>query len=812
MSSDLLADGEPTKLEQLAQLAAPELPPRRTFDRMPPEPEGGADWKRRLTALLRYKWLVIAGTALGTAAGVGATRILKPEYRAQATIWIQATDRRGIDEGPIRSGQLLESSAWVELLKSWVVLDEVVRELRLYLHPGSPNDTVALASFRLKESFRPGAYRLEADERGRNFTLSLAQGQTLQQGAVGDSVGVGLGFIWVPPVEVLSPKSAIEFSVAPPREAAQGLAQSLRAQIDLNGNFLRIELIGSDPPRITGIVNAIVKRYVEVAARLKREKLTERSKILNEQLRYAERNLSAAEIALETFRVRTITLPADRGNPVTPGLVRTNDPVFMNFFEMKIEREQLRRDREAIERAMAQLPDSGRSGTALEVIGSVQRSSELRQALQELTSKQADLRALRYRYTDEHPPVQRLLGEIATLERKTIPVLTTTLVAEIRAREVELDERIAASSRDLRQIPPRAIEEARLRRDVASAENLHTVLQQRYEEARLAEASSIPDVRILDVAVVPQRPIRNTAPRLILMGFLAGLGLTVVGAILLDRVDPRLRYPEQVTREMGLAILGAVPHVKGHNGFSGEDAAHVIEALRSIRLSLVHAYGAAGPLLVTITSPGSGDGKSFIASNLALAFADNGHRTLLIDGDLRRGTLHRLLNASRKPGLIDFLAGNASRDEIVQATDYSSLWFIGCGTRTQAGPELLGSAGMSQLVTSLRTSYGVILVDSPPLGAGVDPFLLGTVTGNLLLVLRTGFTNRQLTEAKLDVLDRLPIRILGTVLNDVHPGRAYRYYGYAIRGYASEEEEGSGAARTGGGGDATSATRRLVHG
>jgi Mrp family chromosome partitioning ATPase len=99
---------------------------------------------------------------------------------------------------------------------------------------------------------------------------------------------------------------------------------------------------------------------------------------------------------------------------------------------------------------------------------------------------------------------------------------------------------------------------------------------------------------------------------------------------------------------------------------------------------------------------------------------------------------------------------------------------------------------MAQLMATLRSSYDVILVDSPPLGAGVDPFVLGTLTGHMMLVLRTGVTDREYTEAKLDMLDRLPVRVLGAVLNDVRAGDAYGYYAYYtyLPGYEATDERG----------------------
>ena len=776
-----------------APSVAPPFPPRRAAASVAAD-EAGLDWRRIASALWHFKWVVLLASVLGVGVAVTATRILRPVYVAQATVWIDAPDRRDTDRrGPIRPGGLLDSDAWIDLLRSYVVLDHVVREQRLYLELRSADDTARFAGFGVTEAFRPGDYRLRVDDAGGSYVLTAVDGPELERGMVGDSVGGRLGFLWKPAPGALAAGRTVEFTLATPRDAARRLGQQLQIQMDLNGNFLKVELRGAVPGQIAAVLNTLTERYVHVAADLKRQKLTELMKILDDQLDYAQRNLDDAETALRNYRVQTITLPSDRSAAAAGG-GEGRDPALTSFFEMQLEREQLRRDREAIGRIIAQAADSGLAADALSAIGAVARGSELSQVLQELAVKQADLRSLRSRYADAYPPVQRLVAEIAELERRTIPDLARASVAQIAMRERQLSREVDATSRDLRQIPPRAIEEARLRRGVMLAEEFFNNVQGRYTEARLAaEASGVPDVRVLDPAIAPQRPVKNTTPGLLLMGLLGGLGLGLVGAILLDRLDPRVRYPAQVSQELGLPILGAVPHLRGT-----DEPAEVVEALRGVCLNLVHAYGAAGPLLVTITSPGPGDGKSFLAANLALSFADGGHRTLLVDGDIRRGVLHRRFKVSRQPGLTDFLREDAAREQIVQATTYPWLYMVGCGTRTHRAPELLGSPAMGQLLTALRSAYDVILIDSPPLGAGVDPFILGTATGNVLLVLRTGYSHREVTGAKLEVLDRLPIRTLGAVLNDVPRGAGSYYYyapySYYLPGYeAVDEDDGRGA-------------------
>jgi receptor protein-tyrosine kinase len=249
-----------------------------------------------------------------------------------------------------------------------------------------------------------------------------------------------------------------------------------------------------------------------------------------------------------------------------------------------------------------------------------------------------------------------------------------------------------------------------------------------------------------------------------------------------DRLNPKLVYPEQVTGGLGLPMLGAIPRARQHLQSGVGSAAHLVEAFRSLRLNLMHATGSAGSRALTISSPGSGEGKSFITVNLALSFAEQGHRTLLIDGDLRRGTLHHLLGVNRKPGLTDFLQGSVQASQIVQATAYPHLHVICSGTRTTAGPELLGSETMAELLAELRSEYAVILVDSPPMGACVDPLVLATLTRDMLMVVRTDVTNRSMAESNLAMLDRLPIRVLGAVVNGTVPNGLYSAYEY-LPGY-----------------------------
>jgi capsular exopolysaccharide synthesis family protein len=752
---------------------------------------GGIEVGRIINALLRFKWLIALGFVLGVGAAYGAYRLVEPEYRVEGAIWVNVEDPRSADAGPIAQAGLLEATAWLDLLESYAVLDPVVLEERLFIDT-QPANRGLFFNFSLDDRFAPGGFVLEVTDDGQAWTLVTDDGRQLDAGVPGDPIGRDLGFRWAPPRGAMAAGMSVRFDVIQPRDAAAELSEQLQSSMDRQGNFIRLSLDGTEPERVASILQSVMERHVSVAADLKKAELDELTVILEEQLSAVQRELERAENDLESFRIQTITLPTEESAPIAPGIEQTRGPVFADYFNRRMELEEVTRDIERLNALLDSIPEDGIRVESFELIPAAQTSSQLQGALTELTQKRAELRSLLQRYTEDYQPVIDLRQDIRNLEMVSLPALTTSLVAELEEVQRNLRDLLNQRSGELQEIPPRAIEEARLERRVAIADRLYVDLRQRYETASLASASSIPDVRILDNAQVPTIPSSDPRLRFAVMAFAALFGLGIAGAVLLDHFDPRLRYLSDVSEGLGMEILGMVPRLRTGRA---DNSQRVFEAFRDIRMRVDFAHGTTRPVLLSITSPETEEGKTFVSANLAIAFSQLGHRTLVIDGDTRRGDLHELFDRERKPGLTDVLEGTVA-ESAIRATDYPNLSFLPCGSRRSASPEMLSSSRMQQTLASYKPRFDVIIVDCPPMAAGSDAFVLGAHTGNLVVVMRSGSTNKDLTRAKMEIFLRLPVRVLGGVLNDLSDkdaGVGYdRHYGYYLADYAPGADEYDG--------------------
>lgn len=792
---NLMSADYPIVASPAGPLAGAQVPRQAAWAPEPPEAdsEGTPQVARLLGAIARYKWLTLGLAILGGIVGALATRFVQPTFEARAKVWIMSPKPTNGPQptGPIRAEELLPQTSWAELFQSFAIMDSVVAKRGLAATPEDPKDRPTFVRFATAERPIVGDYTLKIDAKGQRYTLSRkTDGAVVDTGTVGDSIGRAVGFRWAPTPRMLKPGHDYNFNVVTPRDASTALLAKLKPppMVAPNSNFMSVTLIDNDAVEAAATLNTWLTEFDSTALWLKRRNVSEYSKLLEVQRQYANERLKDAELRLEGFRTRAITLPSE-ATIVTPGLMETRDPVFRSFFEKKLESSDLKQYSEALARALTAGPAAPEAISAIPNLLSQPGAKELALQLDELSKRQQELREAQRVYTDEFSKVKELQKQISDLRTRTIPSAGRNLLAQLRTRENSLNSQIAATSEEIRTIPTRSIEEQRLRREQAMYEGMYTNLSARYADARLAESSAMPDITILDRASPANGVVTFQNLKIIGTAILIALGLGLGLSVMLDRLDHKFRHLAQVNADLGLAVLGTVPKIaQPPRRAKPEDAAEVIESFRGIRLRLQYAFTTTQPLVCGVTSPEQGDGKSLVASNLALAFAEAGYRTLLIDADTRRGALHEVFGAQRRPGLIEVLSGEVQRAEVMHPTSQERLTLLPCGGRRTTNPELIASAALPTLLRELVREYSVIIVDGPPLSAGIDAFAIGAACENTLMILRHSKTDMRMAKTKLGLLRRLPLRTVGVVLNDVKSMGDYKYYGYDATYRALPEE------------------------
>jgi succinoglycan biosynthesis transport protein ExoP len=752
---------------------------------------------RYLAAVKRVKWLVLLLTLAGLGGGYLMTRFRPQTYVVRARLQI----------APSTEGASYANEQWKQYFVSYVIIEPVVLARRLFikgpkrvgapplpLGPSGPAAALFNGLTVTPERYATGTYRLKISDDGKTWELTNVTSGAKDRGAVGDSVGRAFGFRWVPLVESRWRGQTFEFDVVTSREAADEIKGKLNIGLArFAPRFMDLSLDGQEAGSTAGILNDLMQQFVTQAAMTKSRDLTRSAHVLDSQLTQQNLKLQEYQRALQTYRTHIITLPHEE-LPVAPGLDQTSPTGYTAYLMKTQQLEALKRDRRELFLALAKDTAGEPVVDQLTMIPATKASPELSAVVMELMKSEQELRQNRMRYQDAYKGAEidmpRLIQHVHDLRMTTIPTAVHAVVRNLNDAIARTDSEVQAGGHELESIPSRSIEESDLRRKEMLQEKIVDGLMVKWQEATTRDASALPDVTVLDPAVAPLNPNANRSAILIAIGALAGLGSGLALALLLDVTDKRVRYADQVSSGLGLTILGVIPEIRGAKGEqpSAEEAAQVIEAFRTVRLNLAHTVSQ-DRMTLTVSSPSPGDGKSLVASNLSLSFAESGYRTLLIDGDTRRGELHRTFGVERRPGLLDYLVGELSVDALLRPSTHPHLQLITSGSRKRNAPELLGTARMRELVELMHERFDVVIIDSPPMGAGIDAFVLGTITGNLMLVLRAGSTERDLAEAKLQIVDQLPIRLTGAVLNDVRASmNDYKYYSYSY-GYGAVDEE-----------------------
>jgi capsular exopolysaccharide synthesis family protein len=360
-----------------------------------------------------------------------------------------------------------------------------------------------------------------------------------------------------------------------------------------------------------------------------------------------------------------------------------------------------------------------------------------------------------------------------------------------------LTSQLAAAREKADRLLPREVQLTALTTKRDSAKKLLQTMEDKLQDLVLREKQWRPSARVFEYAQVPAAPIKPRTRAILVMAVMIGIALGLALAFLLEALDDRITTPEQVERELGLPVMGFLPLIPSRHSLlmtALPPRSPIAEGYRALRSSISFASVDHPLRTIMVSSSDQSEGKSLTSLNLAIAMALEGRRVILVDADLRRPSLHRLLDMGMSPGLTDVLRGHC---ELAQALrpfpGLPTLNVITCGERPPNPAEMLNSQQMAELIAFLAEEVDTVIFDCPPVLPVTDATLLSTKVDGVLLVAALGKARRPGLVYTKEQFVRARARLVGLVFNKVN-GSLSGFYPYYDRGYYEEDRRG-GATR-----------------
>ena len=420
----------------------------------------------------------------------------------------------------------------------------------------------------------------------------------------------------------------------------------------------------------------------------------------------------------------------------------------------------------------------------------------------------AEQSELSRKYGPDHPRMMQLNNELGATRSKLAVEMSQVVQAikneynMAKAQEENLKKALEAQKSDTQDMSDRNIQYRVLLRDVETNRALYENMLKSLKATTATENLPVINIRIVYPATVPGAPVSPNKPRSLTIAAALGLALSFGLALGLEGLDTTLKTPAEAEDWLQIPNLAMIPHLEFPSGQSdGEEIPPLLvnsnenqaasESYRGLRTSILFSSPDQSPRVLLVTSAMPLEGKSLTASNLAAVMAKAEQDVLLVDADMRRPTLHKLLQVPAEPGLSNFLVGEVDELPLV-ATTVPNLFLVPCGEIPPHPSELLGSDRMTKFLDLAQGRFGRIIIDSPPIMSVTDAVILGTRVDGVLLVIKAETTPRKaIAEARDQLLD-VNAHILGTVLNDVsikRPGYFYSHYAYRDSSYYTSPDD-----------------------
>jgi len=597
-------------------------------------------------------------------------------------------------------------------------------------------------------------------------------------------------------------------NMKPPPELASFLA-SLGVKRVPNSRLMDVSFESTSPLLAAQIVNAHIKNFIEQNFQSRYEATTRASTWLTDQLNELKIRVEKAEDARITYeRQNQIwALDGDKQNVTTQRMADLNKEL------TDVQSERMRKQ---------SLFEFAKAGD-MDSVPQIRDNPVVQDLFRKRTETYSQYTDALSQYGPNFPKVQRLQSQVkeieaaADKEKKSVIARLESEYREALQREQLLTQALDQQKAEVNQMSERMVQYSILKREAEANKALYDGLLTKLKEAGISAGLRSSNIRVVDPAMVPTSPARPAKTRNIVFAFLIGLVGGIGLALLREYMDNTIKSPDDIETLARLPSLAVVPAftelnrgrlrvklLKGASTNGHEKRIELVaqhlpksqmsEAFRALRTALLLSQADHPPQVVLVTSALPREGKTTAAANLAVTLAQLGDRTLLIDADLRKPGIGRLLNlgTGKYAGLSSYLAGVSSLDLVtIQHPAIPNLSAIPTGPLPPNPADLLSSEKLVDAIAELRTKFKFIVIDSPPIMAATDAVILSVKADGVLLVVRSGETPKEAFTRTCDLLLSVKCHLLGVVLNAVDPTApdyyySYRYYPYS-QGYGPQE-------------------------
>ena len=595
------------------------------------------------------------------------------------------------------------------------------------------------------------------------------------------------------------------------------LKKALEASVGKKDDIISVSFDSPYPAEAAQLVNAVVDSYITYHATRKRSTAGEVLKILQTEKIKRDEEFQQKLTAMMDFKKENVALAFEsrQGNIVIERLARLSSVLTeaqLATIESKFAYESTK-EMVSDPAKLKQFMEAQRAKGIYIATGS--EKAALKSKLGQLELRLADrLRQVKF----GHPAVTALEIEIAHIKAQIAELDAEFAKAQLAAQLTEAEQQYLAAKEKENQIA-KYYEDQRqqaldlneqlaqytiLQSDWEQTKKLCDILDDRIKEINVTEETGALNISILEVARPADKPSKPQKARIMAIALVLGLMLGGGLALLRDWMDQRLRSAEEISAVLGMPVLGVVPSMSRKQGIVArgqkvhlDSNSHVAEAYRTIRTAVFFGAPKGEAKTILVTSPAAVDGKTTLVSNLAIAMAQAGQNTLILDADFRKPTQHKIFEANhRDSGLSSVLAGATTLEDAIMPTEVKGLELLPCGLDVPNPSEMLNSESFAKLLELLSNKYDRVIIDSPPVMPVTDAQILGATCDITILVLRAEKSTRKTSQQARDGLLSVGAHLLGVVVNDVPRKSRYGYYGgygyYGYYGYGHRKKKKAG--------------------